>query len=159
MPMDMMIEVLGDKPVVRQLGRVKHDVVDWEEAWPEVAQHLARGAKRQFDSGGAYGSGGWTALAPSTLSAKRRRGQPDDILRATGELEDSLTVEDHPAHLQILSPDSLWWGTLVPHAKYHQHGTANMPMRKVIEPPEGSRRYLVRVLQKRALANAPGLVG
>lgn len=150
------IEVLGDTPILRQLGRVEHKVDNWEPVWPEVAQHLARGAKRQFDSHGTYGSGGWEELAASTLARKRALGQPPDILRATGRLEDSLTVEDHPEHLQIVNKDSLWWGTLVPYAKYHQQGKG-VPRRRPVEPPEGSRRYIVRILQAFALDQAPGM--
>jgi phage gpG-like protein len=151
---DMRIELLGD-PIVRRLGRVKHHLENWAPVWPEVIEHLERGAKCQFDSHGVYGSGGWAPLAESTLRRKRAKGFPPDILRATGRLEDSLTVEDHPEHVQVATTDSLWWGTTVPYAGYHQHGTDNMPMRKVIEPPEGSRRYMVRILQRYALANAP----
>jgi phage gpG-like protein len=157
--MDMMIEVLGDKPVARRLGRIKHNVENWDDVWPEVAQHLAAGAKKQFDSHGMYGSGGWAPLAPSTLARKRALGQPADILRATGRLEDSLTVPSHNEHVEIELGDSLWWGTLVPYAKYHQQGSGRLPRRRPVEPPEGSRRELVRILQRYALGNVPTMVG
>jgi phage gpG-like protein len=146
------IEILGDTPISRDLGRVKNNIENWEPVWPDVAKHLARGAKRQFDSHGVYGSGGWDELAPSTLKRKQALGQPSDILRATGRLEDSLTIDDHEEHLQIENRDAMWWGTLVPYAKYHQQGKG-VPQRRPVEPPEGSRRYIVRILQAYALSN------
>lgn len=152
---DMVIEALGVQPVARRLGKVKHHIEDWGGVWPEVFQHLERTTARQFRSEGMYGSGGWAALAPSTLADKQRYGYPPNILQRTGELLDSLTVDDHPEHIAITMRDEAWWGTSVDYAGYHQDGTDLMPQRMIIQPPEGSRTYMVRILQRYALANSP----
>lgn len=153
---DMMIEVLGEKAVARRLGRVKWHVENWAPIWPEVITHLERTVKRQFDSQGVYGGGSrWTPITDSWKKQKQREGRSPDIMRYTGRLEDSFLVDDHEEHLSITMANELWWGTTVPYASYHQHGTDIMPVRKLIQPPEGSRRQMVRILQRYSLANQP----
>lgn len=156
---DMVIEVLGEKAVARRLGRVKHHIEDWGGVWPEVFRHLERSTARQFASEGAYGSGGWAALAPSTVAEKQAGGWPPTILERTGEMKDSFLVDDHPEHIAIAMRDQGWWGSSSAIAHYHQDGTDLMPQRRIIQPPEGSRAYMVRIMQRYALANAPTPIG
>lgn len=152
---DMVIEALGVQPVVRRLGRVKEHVENWAPVWPEVFEHMERSTARQFASEGMYGSDGWAALAPLTLADKRLGGFPPTILERTGDMKDSFLVDDHPDHIAIAMRDEAWWGSSNDYAGYHQDGTDLMPQRMIIQPPEGSRRYMVRILQRYALANSP----
>lgn len=156
---DMVIEALGVQPVVRRLGRVRHHIEDWEGVWPEVFEHLERTTARQFASEGMYGSDGWTELAPSTIADKRRGGYPPNILERTGEMKDSFLVDDHPDHIALAMRDQGWYGSSNDDAGFHQDGTDLMPQRMIIQPPEGSRRYMVRIMQRYALANSPTPIG
>lgn len=152
---DMVIEALGAQPVARRLGRVKWHIENWIGVWPEVFQHLERSTARQFASEGMYGSDGWAALAPSTVADKQRHGFPPNILERTGEMKDSFLVDDHPDHIAVAMQHEGWWGSSNDVAGYHQDGTDLMPQRRIIQPPEGSRRQIVRITQRYALLNSP----
>ncbi|WP_040601259.1 phage virion morphogenesis protein [Patulibacter medicamentivorans] len=157
--MQLEISVLGEAPVMRMLGRVKHDLGDMEEAWGPIASILREATKRQFQSEGQYGSGGWAPLAPATLAAKRAKGLPPDVLQATGRMLDSLTNQRSPDHVERVHGDLLEWGTAVPYAFLHQRGTSKMPRRRPVEPPESVRREIVQAIQRRVLANESHIMG
>jgi phage gpG-like protein len=165
------IEVLGDRQVARAFRDMGSAVTDWSAAWDDVGDLLRASAKKQFDSHGQYGSGGWEPLAFSTLASKNAKGQPRDILRATGRLEDSLTVKDDTEHMALGGTTFFHWGTFVPYASYHMTGTGarrtadsafgpmrqGMPRRKPVELPEADRREIVRILQRYAVDAAKGI--
>jgi hypothetical protein len=99
----------------------------------------------RFDAEGP----GWAALAPSTLAEKTRKGQPADILVATGKLKASLTQEEAEGAVFIPTfgalEASVTMGTELKPAKpgkgwesyalatFHQMGTSRMPSRPVID--------------------------
>lgn len=156
--MRLTIDAVGEEIVSRDLLRFGERAVDVEPAMHEVADLLRRSMVRQFDSAGAYGSGGWAPLAASTVAAKQAQGLDPRILRARGDLFDSLTEEGHPDHLSIVRHDGLDFGTTDPKARFHQTGTARMPQRRPVQLPEADRREAVRILQ-RHIVGSRGLLG
>jgi phage gpG-like protein len=148
MPLRLTIETLGEAAVDRTLSRFEGNLDDLTPAWEDIDQTLINASVKQFRSQGAYGSGGWTPLAPSTLAKKARLGQDHRILQATRRLKNSLTRRESSEHLLITTPQDMHWGTTVPYARIHQDGAANLPQRRVVQLPEGGRREVVRVLQR-----------
>jgi hypothetical protein len=145
----LVIDSVGDEIVSRELLRLAGRVGDVEPAMNSILTLIKKGEKKQFNSQGAYGSAGWTPLAPSTLESKARSGIDQRILHGiTGDLESSLTGGG--GNIAIARHDGLDFGTTVPYAKYHQDGRG-VPMRKVAQFPEGARRYWVRVIQDHVL--------
>jgi phage gpG-like protein len=146
----VLIDVFGDEQVNRRLLRFEDDVQDAIPAFREMAKLIRGSVYRQFYSDGAYASGGWVPLAPSTVAEKARRGLDPRILRATGKLFGSLTSGD-PGHVERMGPREFVYGTTVPYAKFHQRGTRRMPRRPPLELRDQDRRELVRILQRHLL--------
>jgi phage gpG-like protein len=157
MALRVRIDALGEEIIDRSLLGVSRALRDMEPIWDEINDVLSRASVRQFASQGAYGSGTWAPLAPSTLARKARLGQPSQILQATRRLKRSLTVEDHPEHLYVASAKEMAWGTTVPYAKYHQDGNgSSLPRRRVVQLPESARRNVMKVVQRGILTGAGG---
>lgn len=145
--------IAGEAVIDRQLLRWSYNLRNPTVALEIAAAFLRRNAQDQFDSEGGHGSGGWAALADSTVAEKDRLGLQPEILRATDALMSSLTRRSDSQHFEErLSPDSLAFGTRVPYAIYHDTGTSRMPQRKPIELTDGDKVMLVKELQ-RALIN------
>ncbi len=141
------LDVFGDTQLKRRLLRFADGATDASPAFQTIADDLRDLERRQFASQGSSASAGWAPLAPSTVTRKARLGLDPRILHATGRLRASL--EGHGAgHLEIVQPHQLVFGTTVPYARHHQHGTEIMPRRRPIELREQDRRQVVRTLQR-----------
>ena len=155
-------EVMGDKQVARGFSRFAGEVKDISDAFREIAKDFKEIEKKQFDSEGGYGSGGWKPLAASTLRQKARLGHPSDILVATGAMRDSL-VGNTGDTIEEVKPKSLRVGTKRGYARYHQKSASKR--RPVIELTSGDKtrwskiiqRYLVKNIKKEFGGIAPTL--
>lgn len=158
MALSIEISAFGDTIVRRDLLRFAANL-EVPAAALEVAGVVLREAvEQQFDSQGHHGSGGWAALASSTVQEKARRGLAPEILQATGRLKDSLTRRFDPEHIERLSPDSLTFGSLVPYGIFHQTGTSRMPQRQPVALTEGDKVKLVKEMQA-VLLGRPTVAG
>ena len=149
-------EVMGDKQVSRSFSRFSNEVKDLTDAFREIVKDFREIVeKKQFESEGSYGSGGWKPLALSTLLQKRRKGYPDAILEASGRMKRSLTGNTGDT-IEEVKRLSVRMGTSVSYARYHQKGTRYMPARPLIQLTEGDKtrwtkiihRYLVGLIKK-----------
>lgn len=152
------IDGLGETIVNRRLLNFEHDLAEPTEALLAIATIMRQGVERQFESEGAYGSGGWPALAPSTVRSKAAEGLDPRILRATQRLFEALTRKFDPEHIERLSGASLLFGADVPYGAFHQSSAprTRLPFRPPIAPPEGEKRSMVRVAQAALVAAARG---
>lgn len=142
------LDVDGDVQLSRQLVGISRRGTDLRPAWHQIADDLMGWERRQFDTEGAFGSGGWAPLSPWTVMQKQMLGQDNGILHRSGALMRSLTTKGASGNVTSVSPHQLVFGTTIPYARYHQSGTARMPMRKPIELPEQARRSAVKTLQR-----------
>jgi phage gpG-like protein len=139
-------EIFGDKQVERELLRIAK-APDMRRIAPRLREYLVSAERSQFDSEGRTGSGGWAPLKPKTVASKAARGLDPRILRATERLRKSLTNRTSADQAFEYDSDSMFFGTRVPYAGFHQTGTRRMPARKPVELSERNRRKVVKVVQ------------
>lgn len=139
------LELFGEAQIDRTLARYAENVQDATDLWDKLADRFATVNRRQFDSEGAYGSGGWPELSPAYGKWKARHYPGAKILHRTGELEESLT--QRPFGIERLEPGSMTVGSGVAHGAYHAKGGGNLPQRRPVELPVGERRTWVRYIQ------------
>lgn len=140
------LDFYGDAQLDRTLLRFADNIGDARPIWDKLADQFALVEARQFASEGAYGSGGWAPLAPSTVAYKARHYPGKGILERTGALRRSLT--ERPFGVEQLNPQSMAVGSNIAYGAFHQAGTPRMPRRRPVELPESERRTWVRMLQR-----------
>lgn len=150
--MELVIEAFGEKILHRKLMRFADNLAVPIVALEAAGDHLRAAAAKQFGTEGGYASGGWAALADSTVAEKARKGQSPQILRATGALMDSLIDKFDPNHIERLSPNTLTFGSMIPYGGYHQTGTSRMPKRPPVALTEADKRLLVKEMQAALIA-------
>lgn len=105
-----------------------------------LAKDFRRIVTRQFDTEGAYLSGGWAPLSDSRVEQKQYQGLDGPILVATGALRKSFT--QGRSGYREMGMGSFMIGSTDPTAGMHQSGTATMPARPLfIMTPAISRRW------------------
>lgn len=142
------VEVFGEKLVSRELiSRGERALHPWP-FWNAAAEFLMRVEKAQFDTDGAYASGGWDPLELSTIASKRARGlpHPERPLHGTGRLEDSLTKRGHPAQKLRISENELVFGSFATYLKYHQSPAPrhHLPRRQVLQLTTLDKKFIER---------------
>lgn len=115
------------------LHRLEEAGADLRKIWPRMAEIFYEAERKQFESQGGRGSGGWAALAPRYAKWKEQHYPGQPILRLTGNLFRSLTEKGAPDAVYEARPGSLTLGTIDPKARAHQKGAGSMPSRPVIE--------------------------
>jgi len=118
-----------------------------EPLFQELLKLLRQISTVQFLTEGAHGSGGWPALAQSTIDKKKAAGQSPWIERASEDLFNSLTG-DGRGSIADVSSDWLRYGTSIPYAGFQQSGTRHMPQRRLVQLTEEERKEFVRVVQR-----------
>lgn len=157
MPFRLTIEGFGEKIVDRELMRFGERLEQPTEALEVVATLLREAVEQQFVTEGQHASGGWPALALSTVERKARLGQDPHILRATGFLMESLTRKYDPGHIERLIGSSLVFGSTATYGVYHQSSAPRhkIPYRPPIALTQGDKEQMVKELQAALLAT-PG---
>jgi hypothetical protein len=94
-----------------QIPELAARLSDLRPAFEVIVQKWAKENESKFDAAEGMEAGGaqvdetvfWEALQPSTMRAKRRKGQGDNIMVATGELKQALTDPDRFFHAETES--------------------------------------------------------
>lgn len=152
--MQLYLEVFGDVQLARELLRFGERAEDMSPAFEQIADDFLQIQEFQFDSQGGMFSGGWAALAPSTIESKRRQGLDPRILHATLALRNSLTNKNDPNHVRRITPDTMEVGTSVtspsgfPYPAAHQNPKQGQKQRRPIELDEDISSDWVKVLQE-----------
>lgn len=158
--MRLTLEVYGDRQLDRKLLRFADRVGDLEPVFEALADDFLSIETRQFTSEGRFASGGWAPLADSTVA---RRGSAHPILDDHGDLRASLTDAAAKGAIRQVTSDSLFVGTDIDYARFHQTGTGantggqfgpaqagqrSMPRRRPVEFREADRRRWVQAIQR-----------
>lgn len=145
--MRFVLETLGVRQIDRELVSMKGRVGDMTGAMPAIFDLIRRVERRQFDSQGAYASGGWKRLAQSTLDYKKAHNLDPRILRATGDLFDAMTKKGDGKQVALATRSGLVFGTTLDYAQFHQQGRG-VPKRVVVELHESERRDIIKIIQQ-----------
>jgi len=147
--MRISIDVFGDKEVERTLVRFGERANNMRPAFEDLHKRFLQMNKRQFNTQGASGSGGWKALKPATVAFKERNGLDPRIMHASGRLRSSLTGSGQGA-IKRVTNDEVFFGTSVEYAGPHQKPKSGnpLPRRKVIEFTETEKREWTKVIQR-----------
>lgn len=136
----------GEVQVDRTLARFEDNIGDARRLWDALADRFAKIERRQFDTEGAYGSGGWPALSPRYAAWKARHYPGAPILVRSGDLRESLTVR--PFGIEVIETSFMVLGSGIDYGRFHQHGGGTLPRRRPVELPEGERRTWIRYIQR-----------
>lgn len=145
--LELHISALGEDLVRRDLLRFEANLVAPVAALEIAATALRDATQKQFDTEGGYGSGGWEAIAATTVTQKARLGLNPKILQATDRLMTSLIEKFSPDHIERLSTDSLTFGSMVDYGLYHATGTRKMPKRSPVAISDADKVKLVKEMQ------------
>lgn len=138
--------VEGETQIDRTLARFADNIDDARRLWNVLADRFAKLETRQFDSEGAYGSGGWPALSPAYGAWKAAHYPGKPILERTGDLRDSLTRR--PFGVEVIETGHMVLGSGIDYGRFHQAGAGALPQRRPVELPESERRVWVRYIQR-----------
>lgn len=144
MPTRLTLEFFGETQVDRSLETMELRSLDARPAWETITDSFLAAERRQFETQGLSGSGGWPPLSPAygAWKAKHFPGMP--ILQRTRRLALSLT--EGPA-VRIFEPHDMWIGSDVYYGAFHQAG-AGVPQRRPVDLTETWRRSAVHVLHR-----------
>lgn len=152
--MHFTIEIFGDKQVERDLLRFRQRAMDMSPAFHRLADRFLEEEVKQFDSEGAYASGRWVPLRPSTIARKAALEQDLRILHATLAMRNSLTIPGAPGQIRRIKSDEMFVGTDVrspkgfPYPAVHQRPIRSpLPRRRPVELRASTRREWVKDLQ------------
>lgn len=156
--MRLTLDVYGDVQFDREILRVMDRGMDMSPAFEGLADDFLDIESAQFDSQGMR-SGGWAPLKPTTIEAKRRKGQDPRILHASLRMRNSLTNRFDPDHVREISADSMFVGTRVrsqkgfPYAAAHQNPKQGQTQRRPVEFTSTDRVRWVKNLQEFLVGN------
>jgi hypothetical protein len=138
------LEVFGEVQLKRHLLNMGDRVRDMRPFFHELVDFLEAHEKKQFQTEGRHASGGWAELAASTIAAKRREGfGSKGIMRRTDALFDALTKTSARGAVRDITPDSLHFSVdLDWPAGVHQHGSGNLPRRRLVELDRTDRKQI-----------------
>lgn len=123
--------------LARRLDALSGGVKGTREIQNKIGDYMKREFAAQFASNGSRFGTPWAPLRPYTRWWKRTHGYPANTLIRTGRLFRSLTQHRQPRKRM---GSMAVYGTKVPYARFHQHGTRYMVSRKIINmTPELSR--------------------
>lgn len=141
-------EIAGEKQIARRFENFTANLDDLVPAFKEILKSFYAGEKKQFETEGGWGSGGWLPLSPSYAA---RKDPSLKVLEESGKLGRALSGEvpaNTQGNIEIIESNQLIMGTDIDFAIYHQRGTRNMPMRKPIEIPEAERKKWTSIIHK-----------
>lgn len=133
------IEETGAEQAAAHLAQMGERASDVRPAHALLQPVFAVDESRRF----AVEGPGWAQLSEDTQRIKAANGMDASILRATGALYDSLT---RMAGVSEGRRDALAFGTDVPYARFHQHGTRFMPKREPVGLSQSARQEMTQLL-------------
>ncbi len=153
------IDFAGDKQLSRALIGMIGELDDLRPTFAEMVDVIYEAEKKQFDSEGRHGSGGWSELKPSTIRQKMKKAPGMPILQERGLMAASMTNRNHPNAVVHMTPKSLGIGTSVTDDRgrtfwrFHQKGTSRMDARPPYDLTEREKHRFTAPLARRLRAH------
>lgn len=141
------IDLVGMPGVQKGLASLKTSMEDLTGFWTDVfapkyfasVQDLFKTSGTPRGEGGKFSGAPWTKLTPLYAQWKYKVYPGMPILSATGRLRDSLAWSGTGIGAEGIfeaTPGYVQFGTTVPYAGAHQHGTKRMPKRTFLIQPD-----------------------
>lgn len=103
-------------------------------AWPAVGDHIAGEVDQQFATQGSHFGTPWDPRSPDYGPGMKPGDGWNPLLVQTGTLRDSFT--SRPMGVERYSPRSATFGSDDYRAKFHHHGTSDIPARPILRATE-----------------------
>jgi phage gpG-like protein len=142
--------VWGEDIIERELLRFSERNLNAAPAFAAIAEDMRDNIREQFDTEGQHRSGGWAPLKPETILAKEAAGYATAILHRTLDLRDSLIDMAGKDHIEIITPESLEFGSGIDYGVYHQSTQPRslLPRRPPIDFNELDKAGFMKTLQR-----------
>jgi len=147
MAFELTFEVMGDVQLQRSFSRFTEDIKDFTPALEDIYQDFLEGERKQFESEGNTGSGGWAPLSPAYAAWKAQNFPGAPIMVRTGLLKESL-LGNNPWSVKDIQPLGATFGTRIPYAAYHQTGTRKMPARPLVQLTEDQKTRWTKIIHR-----------
>lgn len=140
----------GERQIDRRLLRFEEHAIDPRPIYRFMMGTFYEWEKELFRTEGSSGGRKWRALKPATIARKRKKGQPLNILEATGDLRRSLTRANAKGSFMRVSRHGLEAGTTLNYGSIHYHGSpkTKLPRRRPVMLTPAQRIEWVRMMQK-----------
>lgn len=144
------MDVVGTREIDIGFSNLLRKLDDWSALWPLIAAELRRQAVEQFEGEGVGRSGKWKPLKPSYSKYKQSHYGVLPILFIEGTLKRSLTEKGAQGSVEVITRNSLTWGTQVPYAKHHQNPSVEgrPPRRKVVDSSDIQNKNIGVIISK-----------
>ena len=146
-------KAFGEEEVSYEMLGIGDRAMDAAPVLHQIADMLRASELKLFETEDA-----WAPLKESTLIRKAALGQPSDILKATEALFRSLTRHESGG-FEVITDDTLYFGTSVEYAKFHKTGTRFMPARDPLQVDEVLRRRIAKEVQRYLMAEERAMFG
>jgi phage gpG-like protein len=136
---------------IRLIRSIKRQTREYVAVFEGARVYLETAYGSNFASRGAE-VGGWAPYGAWSAEA----GQPARLVRSGRLLESLTSLRGAP---NDIGPKQATFGTNVPYAEFHQDGTREMPMRKVVFEPAGFAEYLAERVADHVISDFATLKG
>lgn len=127
--MGIKIEIRNPERLKNQIRLIGTLIKDWKEPLTNIRNDFWNEERAIFESEGSAGNRSkWAALSAKYAATKAKKFPGKTILRATDKLFNQMTGGGFSA----ITSTSMFAGTKLPYAVFHQLGTSKMPARKLI---------------------------
>jgi Phage virion morphogenesis family len=164
MALELRVEIAGDTQLRRRLLRIGSNATNLRPVFTAIANDFNEIERTQFDSEGAYASGGWKPLTSATLARKRELHQDPRVLHATLAMERSLTTKSGRGSHRVITKTSMAVTTSVrsskgfPYPAVHQNPQrSRLPRRRPVELSPANRKRWVKSLQRFVMTGDVGI--
>lgn len=113
--MRVKLDVHGPTAAADRVVQVGRRARDGRPSWPGVLRDLAQNEREHFAEGRR---GLWKPAKRSTIRRKASDNLPPVLMRASGDLQDSLTVIGDPNMIRRATRTTLRFGTAVLYARW-----------------------------------------
>lgn len=129
---------------------------DLTMAFLRIQESFEEEERKQFETEGAYGSGGWAPLTDRYRAWKEKKYPGMPILTLKGPLGDSLTDEFAPGAVRRILPGMAEFGSSIAYGRAHQDGvpSRNLPARPPLEMLPGTKRRWTLIIRAEIMAQA-----
>jgi phage gpG-like protein len=125
---------------LQRFGRLVSESRDRSVPNRQLGIQLYGWTQRNFQQSGGLQTPTWAPLAASTAARKAKQGYSSKPLERTGHLRQSFR--------QFSDNDQAGVGSEVPYSRYHEEGTAKMPQRATLPPPQVALGYALQVYDR-----------